>query len=359
VERRTLTQSNGGSARPAEVPAREPTPADYHHERLELAVEATELGLWEWDIVGGGLFWSERQRAIFGLPAGVPPSYEMFVEALHPDDREWVLESVARAVDPAVDGRLQIEHRIVLPSGEVRWLFANARCLFAGSGERRVASRLLGTVLDITDRKRAEEERQLLVRELNHRVKNLFAVASSLVALTARAASTPQAMGEALRGRFAALGRAHELIRPAAGPSGLVIRGTQVADLAAAVLAPYGSGGPGRLALDGPALPVGPQAATSLTLVLHELATNAVKYGSLGDPAGRLAVAWHGEGDDIVLTWREQGGPPVAGSPASEGFGSRLARKTVEGQLGGSLTLDWAPGGLTVIMRVHREALEN
>jgi PAS domain S-box-containing protein len=305
----------------------------------------------------GELFWSRRQRAIFGLGPDEPVTYANWAGALHPEDRDWVLAAVAKAIDPTGDGRLQFEHRIVLPAGAVRWIFANARCFFAGVGAARAGLRLLGTVLDITERKRAEEERRLLVRELNHRVKNLFAVAASLVALTARSSPTPLAMGEALRGRFAALGRAHELIRPALGPAGILDQGTHLHDLAAAVLAPYGSTGERRIALDGPALPVGPQAATAMTLVLHELATNAVKYGALGEGGGELAVAWRRDGEDVVLTWCERGGPPVACAPKTEGFGSRLARKSIEGQLGGSLTLHWARDGLSVTVRVRAKAL--
>ena len=104
-------------------------------------------------------------------------------------------------------------------------------------------------------------------------------------------------------------------------------------------------------------LPVGPQAATAMTLVLHELATNAVKYGALGEGGGRLAVAWRREGEDVVLTWRERDGPRVSCAPKAEGFGSRLARKSIEGQLGGTLALDWASQGLAVTVRVRAEAL--
>ena len=184
-----------------------PSSIEFDHERLKLAVEATELGLWEWDMRTGELFWSPRQRAIFGLGADVPVSYTSWSGALHPQDHDWVVAGVAKAIDPAGDGRLQFEHRIVLPSGAVRWVFANALCFFAGTGAERAGTRLLGTVLDITERKRAEEERRLLVQELNHRVKNFFAVAASLVALAARSATSPKAMSESLRGRFIALGR--------------------------------------------------------------------------------------------------------------------------------------------------------
>ena len=211
VQRGPAAPHRGGAPGRSRPPA-PPQAADFHHERLELAVEATELGLWEWDIRTGELFWSERQRAIFGVAPQAALSYQSWSDALHPEDRDWVIALVRDLLVPGSTGRLQMEHRVVRPSGEVRWVFANGRLLYEGA--ERAPARLLGTVFDITDRKRAEEDRQLLLRELNHRVKNLFAVTSGLVALTARSAATPQEMGTALRGRIEALARAHDLLQP-------------------------------------------------------------------------------------------------------------------------------------------------
>jgi PAS domain S-box-containing protein len=320
--------------------------AAYHSERLALAIDATELGLWEWDARTNQTFWSGHQRAIFGLPAGEPPSYEFWAEAIHPEDRERVVAAVGSLMDPASGGYLRLEHRVLHASGEVRWVLARGRMFYdIVDGEKR-PSRILGTVLDITERKQAEEERLLLARELNHRVKNLFAVTSGLVSLTARSAKTPKDMGIALRGRLDALARAHDLIQPVIGEEG-VDRAASLPDLVATVLAPHRDGAEERLETGGPGVALGSNAATALTLVLHELATNAAKYGALSVAEGRLAIRWHLDGDKAVLHWTERSGPPVE-APTSQGFGSQLAEKSVTGQLGGELAYDWRPEGLSV-----------
>jgi two-component sensor histidine kinase len=218
-------------------------------------------------------------------------------------------------------------------------------------------ARLLGTVLDITERRAAEDSRQLLVRELNHRVKNLFAVASSLVSLTARSATTPKEMAASLRGRLDALSRAHELIRPAVVDDEPRQQATSIAHLVDAVMAPHAGQDGGRLVAQGPSVPVGPHAATAVTLMLHELATNATKYGALSDPDGRIRITWMTDGTDAVVTWCEEGGPPVEEEPATTGFGSQLARKSVTGQLGGEVRYEWRRQGLQVTMRLPLDRL--
>jgi PAS domain S-box-containing protein len=328
----------------------------YHAQRLGLAIEATELGLWEWDAQSGRVFWSERQKEIFGLPPDAAVTFESWREALHPEDRDAVLEAVGRVNDPGSGGRLRLEHRILRPSGEVRWLQASGQMIYESGEGPKKPLRLLGTVIDITDRKRAEEDRQVLVRELNHRVKNLFAVASGMVSLTARSATSPQEMGKALRGRLETLGRAHSLIAPALSGGGVENRSAAMNELVRAVLAPYEE--TGRITAEGEALKVGPNATTALTLVLHELATNALKYGALSTEAGRLAIAWRLDGGSLVLTWAESGGPAVEGAPATEGFGSQLARKSITGQLGGRIHFDWRREGLNLTMTLPVDRLE-
>jgi two-component sensor histidine kinase len=218
-------------------------------------------------------------------------------------------------------------------------------------------ARLLGTVLDITERREAEDSRQLLVRELNHRVKNLFAVASSLVSLTARDSMTPKEMATSLRGRLDALSRAHELIRPAIVEEEPRQQATSIAQLVDAVMAPHAGQDSQRLMAGGPSVPVGPHAATAVTLMLHELATNATKYGALSNPNGLIRISWMPGGTDVVVTWREEGGPPVEEEPATTGFGSQLARKSVTGQLGGDVHYEWRREGLQVTMRLPLERL--
>jgi PAS domain S-box-containing protein len=217
----------------------------------------------------------------------------------------------------------------------------------------------LGTCADIEAEKSLEETRLALAREMNHRVKNLFAVASGLVSMTARSAKTPKDMADALRGRLGALSRAHELVRSSAATGGPVGQGTSLGELIRAVLAPYAQEGPGdRLVLEGPAIPVGSGVVTNLALVLHELSTNAAKYGALSSPRGHLAVRWTGDGERISLVWEEAGGPPPPAPPPAEGFGGQLTRRTVSGQLGGEMDYDWRADGLVLRMTLARDRLE-
>jgi PAS domain S-box-containing protein len=213
---------------------------------------------------------------------------------------------------------------------------------------------------DITDRRRAQEQQNLLLREMSHRVKNLFAVASGVVTLSARSASTPEDMAKSIRDRLGALTRAHELTRP-----GLIdttekcSRDTTLHALARTILSPY-LGGPeeqDRIIVNGPDVSIGGSAVTSLALLLHEFATNAAKYGALASSSGSVRVDWFADKDELALTWREQGGPAIEGHPECEGFGSLLARRIVSGQFGGRLSHDWEPEGVTIHLSVPIEQL--
>jgi PAS domain S-box-containing protein len=332
--------------------------AALHNERLALAVDATELGLWEWNARTGETFWSDRQKDIFGLPRDEPATYEFWLSAIHPEDRERVVSSVGTLGDPRSGGQLHIEHRVVHRDGEVRWIISRGRMLYEVIDAELKPSRLLGTILDITDRRRDEEIRQLLVQELNHRVKNLFAMTSGMVALTARAAQTPKQMAAALRGRIEALARAHELIRPAITGSEPTDGETSVEEIVRAILAPHISqDAAAQMTLEGPVVRVGPKAATVLTLVLHELATNASKYGALSVSEGHLRITWM-RGVMLTLHWQEENGPVISGTPKAEGFGSQLARRSVKDQLGGAIAYDWRPEGLQVRIDLPLSQLE-
>lgn len=339
----------------ADFKARE---AALHNERLALAVEATEMGLWEWNAQTGETFWSDRQKEIFGLPKNMPASYEFWISAIHPEDRERVVSSVGALTDPRSGGQLQIEHRVVHPDGEVRWILSRGRMLYEIVNGELKPARVLGTIIDITDRRRSEEIRQLLVQELNHRVKNLFAMTSGMIALTARTAETPKQMAAALRGRIEALARAHELIRPAITGSEPMDGETSVDKIVQAILAPHiNQDASSQMTLEGPPLRMGPKGATILTLVLHELATNASKYGALSVPEGHLRITWM-RGVMFTLLWQEENGPAIQGAPTTEGFGSKLARRSVKDQLGGAIAYDWRPEGLQVRIDLPINQLE-
>jgi len=215
-----------------------------------------------------------------------------------------------------------------------------------------------GISLDITAFRRSEEQRQLLIRELNHRVKNLFAVLSGMIAMSARTARDPRELADALRGRLMALSRAHELIQPALAAE-LTDRSASLRDLISLVLEPHLLPGAERLHVEGPDIHIAASVATALALTLHELATNAVKYGALSTPDGRLDITWSREDAHLVLTWAEAGGPLVAGPPARSGFGSQLARITVSRQLGGAITFNWHPTGLHIVLTADLRHLKD
>lgn len=192
-------------------------------------------------------------------------------------------------------------------------------------------------------------------------MKNLFAVAAGVVVLSARSALTPQEMAKTIRGRLDALARAHLLIRPASPGADSVVQGTTLANLVRAIIAPYADpdrAGDGRRAvIEGPDVPVSGDAASSFALVLHELATNAAKYGALSTGEGRIRISWTVAQGQLALIWEEHGGPPIESAPKHEGFGTLLARRSAEGNLGGTIAFNWNREGLLVHLSASQARL--
>jgi two-component sensor histidine kinase len=218
---------------------------------------------------------------------------------------------------------------------------------------------MAGVVADLTQRKHADTARQLLVRELTHRIRNLFSVMDAIVYLTAETTMSPSDMAGALRGRLMALARAHELILPAVTGDGSGPGRSDLSELMEAVLGPHRQEGNGRVRIRGPRLALAPAAATSLALVLHELSTNATKYGALSSPQGSLEIRWKVESERLVLTWKECGGPGLAAPSGRPGFGSLLTRSSIEGQLGGTIIYDWARTGLRITAAIPLKNLRS
>lgn len=210
---------------------------------------------------------------------------------------------------------------------------------------------------EIAERRQAEDARLVVLRELNHRVKNLFAVATGMVNMTARTSSTTMEMAETLAGRLHALAEAHALIRPSVSSDDQKATRTSVSALIERILSAHVINRAEQLHLDGPEVLVGPTGATSLALILHEVATNAAKYGSLSVSGGTVSIAWRPEGPNMTLTWTEQGGPAIAGPPQRKGFGSDLARMSAKGQLGGEVSHDWRPEGVRITLRAALDRL--
>jgi len=208
---------------------------------------------------------------------------------------------------------------------------------------------------DVTERVEAQERQKLLLREMNHRVKNLFSIAIGMVGITARSTQTKQEMTQALQGRLGALARASAISQfdPATRKSG---GGTMLRTLIGEVMEPYADeddpGGRERIQLEGEDLPVAGDAITSLALALYELATNAIKHGSLSAPGGSIRIAWGIDGSALNFFWDEEGGPPLVERREVRGFGTSLVKRSLEGQLNGSVSWQWKRDGLSFNARI-------
>jgi two-component sensor histidine kinase len=215
---------------------------------------------------------------------------------------------------------------------------------------------MFGIFIDVTGRKQAEEGNELLAGEMSHRVKNLLAIASGLTAITSRSATTTVDMARELTNRLTALGRAHDLIRPIPGQEG---KAALLGDLFTVLLAPYDDMGAfsGRVRVSVPRMGVGESAATTLALVVHELATNSLKYGALSAATGTLDVSCNAHENEVVVAWTERGGPPVVAPAGDGGFGSKLVKRSMSAQLGGSIECNWAAEGVIVTLRMSKERL--
>lgn len=207
---------------------------------------------------------------------------------------------------------------------------------------------------DITGRKRAQDQQQLLLREMEHRIKNVFSLASSLITLSSRRAATPAQLAIMARERLVALARAHALTVPSADAmDGSVRQHTTLHELVRTILSPCLDGADDeRLRVTGDDLMLSSQAVTPLALVLNELMTNATKHGALREPFGSISFDCTEQDGNIVMVWTECGDGTVDGPPTHEGFGIRLSQITVEKQLGGSIKREWRPQGVRVTLTI-------
>jgi two-component sensor histidine kinase len=199
---------------------------------------------------------------------------------------------------------------------------------------------MIGVCMDITERKRNEERQRLLLDELNHRVKNMLAIIQSIASQTLRETPEPAAFKAAFSARLAALGRAHALLTRE------LWIGASLRVIVATALAPFGAEDRDAISIDGPFVMIRPNAAVTLSLVLHELATNAAKHGALTAPRGQVSVAWTttaAQPPCVELVWGEQGGPSVK-PPRKQGFGSRLITASAD-QLGGEVSMQHDSAG--------------
>jgi PAS domain S-box-containing protein len=306
--------------------------------RLEVAVEATGLGFWEWNPRTNVLNWSDRNKAIFGFPPEAPVTIDAYLATIHPDDIERCRATYLEARDRDGGGDFEMHYRAVMPNGQLRWIHTRGRVLADEEG----ATSVVGTTVDNTDRHEAEERRSLVMGELAHRAKNGLQVMMAIVSETARSADGVKGFETVLLARLDAMAQAQDLVTASGG------RPVQVSDLAERALTPFGLAR-FDMELQIADLTVLGDVAAGLALLLHEMATNAVKYGALSRPEGRISLQAEDAGPGLAaLHWRERGGPLVEPSNR-RGFGSRLLQAALR-QQGGKVEPAFEPEGFSARM---------
>jgi PAS domain S-box-containing protein len=309
--------------------------------RRNLALSAAQMGSWNLDLATGEHNWDEGQCRIFGVdPETFQPTPANVRAFIHPEDVEMMSGTWSRTLQTGEPA--QVEYRIQRQNAEVRWVFVSAAATLNGEGK---PVRISGVTIDITERKEAEQRQSLLAREVDHRARNTLAVVQSILRLT-RAESVPE-LTTALEGRVRALARAHTLL------SNTRWQGADLARLVSEEMDPYRGDENERVIATGPTVLLRPAMAQAFALVLHELATNAAKYGALSVFSGRLTIDWELQPDRLVMQWMESGGPPAA-SPTKKGFGTRVVVATIERELGGEATFAWRNEGLHCTLSVPR-----
>ena len=295
-------------------------------------------------------YYNARWYEFTGVPEGTTDG-EGWNDVFHPEDQEraWTIwRHSLETGDP-----YQIEYRLKHRSGTYRWVLGRALPIRDEGG---AIQRWFGTCTDIHEQKLAQEEREVISQELSHRIKNIFAVISGLVQFAARTRPEFAPAARDLRERITALGRAHDFVRPHSANSRPTARQDSLHGLLGELFEPYRLGDERRVAVEGDDIPIDDRSATPLALLFHELATNATKYGALSTEAGRVTVTV-AAGDEVVLTWRECGGPVVIEPEAGmTGFGSQLIELSVVRQLGGRVKRSWEADGLLVELTVPRGA---
>lgn len=327
----------------------EAQPQTWNAAHLRLAVEAAGVALWAWNVDDDRFTMDERGFDLWGLFWRNPVTFEKLSEHIHPADRDRV--RAAFQATRAVLGPYETDFRILV-GAEIRWIAARGQ----GEDVGIVGRTMFGVFLDVTGRKQAEEGHELLAGEMSHRAKNLLAIATGVTQITSRTTSTKEEMAKALIQRLTALGRAHDLVRPLPKQQGSA---ALLADLISVLLAPYDDLGAfsGRVRVAVERMGVGEEAATSLAMVVHELATNSLKYGSLSSDLGTVDVSTRSNGEQLTLIWLERGGPTVEPPSGEGGYGSRLIARSIDRQLGGNIKHEWAEGGLIVTNELDRAKL--
>jgi PAS domain S-box-containing protein len=319
--------------------------------QLDLAHIAARVGSFTYDIIARTVRFSGASAPIFGGTAtsDMEITTEQWCARVHPDDVQRLGEENIRAFKER-RRELVSEFRFVLPGGEVRWIEARSLIAYDNAGR---AERMTGVYIDVTERRKSEDHKNLLIAELDHRVKNVLACVAAIAQRSRECSRSADEFLEVLNGRFSSLANAHALL------SRSHWEGVELGELVRNELTPCMTDGSNRI--EGPDIVLAAEATQPLSMVLHELATNATKYGALSTRSGRVSVCWERQAsshDPLTLEWRETGGPTVV-APGPSGYGSSVIRDLIPYELGGSVDYVLAPGGVRCRVEIPAKWLNN
>ena len=311
------------------------------NDRLQLALDGAELGVWSVDAKTGRFENDMRDRWIHGHPPDLPSkTVEEVRSFIHPDDLPNL--DAAFAASSRAGGSCKIEYRLApelrqLGAGQERWIAVEGTVVRGADGR---PVRIIGVTRDVTERKRAEEQQRVLMAELDHRVKNVLATVSAVAGHTLETSSSMSHFVAALDGRIRSMASAHEIL------SIQRWQGMPLAELVRRELAAYSTSS--NTAVDGPDVMLIAEAGQAMAMVIHELVTNAAKYGALSTQSGRVSVRWYRKlngSAQLVFVWEEAGGPKVR-APKKSGYGTGVVRDLVAYEFGGTVDLSFAPEGV-------------
>lgn len=314
--------------------------------RLRLALEAGGLAVWELDVVNDTLAHSPELNALYGLDRDARPSVSDFRARYAPGEQER-LEALGAEARARGETQLQAEINILWPDGAPKWLFLQAH---AAPPLEHGGPRVIGVVMDITQRKLSEERLATVAQELQHRVKNSLAVVQTLASQSFRAGRSREEALESFSQRLAALAQTTDAMTRNDWLD------ADLHEIVQRVTKPYRDAGSDPFVLEGPHVPVASTTAIAIGMALHELCTNAVKYGALSISTGQVLLSWTSVEDAIEITWRETGGPPVK-APTGGGFGTRLLRRGLFTEPGSKVDLEFAEAGLQCRIRLPQAEL--
>jgi two-component sensor histidine kinase len=323
-------------------------------DHLRLCLKAAHIGSYHFDPTRHIFSWDTRSKEILDTQENESTA-EQLMALVHPDDVERAWAAYNASLDPyflymGMPPTSSLELRIRRADGELRWVRFWGHGDLEGAGRERRVVRARGTVEDITEQIEWMEREHLLTRESAHRTKNLISVVDVIAHQTA--AKHPEDFVERFSDRMKALSANQDLLARSEG------EGVEIGSLVHAQLGHFADAIGSRISADGPRLRVNSNAGQAIGLALHELATNAAKYGALSTEMGRVDIRWGVDGETFTMSWAERGGPPVS-APQRRGFGSTVVTSLVKHTLNGEVQLDYAPSGLAWRLTCpHRECVE-